>query len=443
MLCSTDKPRAQGDVAVSPEDLLVSRSASAKARPRPVRSTAAAVDNAEALRSLKEEKSKMVGAEAEGGTFSSKKKVGRKRKAEAESPVQSSASKDIKMKTYQGLVSKPIKDAGYEIIKTPTSFTKITSDAATAKALKKTREEDCEIVIEDEVKKEAAPVKVMDSDRYMCPYEDCQSESKNAQSIKIHLALVHYKKTIQAEFPNWKKQKCEECDRSIGQMTAYYLHMANHKKYKYMDLSPDQLRVPAARKPPGKEMEPPISQPTNHEGRASNSSEQGKVESSPFGSANKVLKTNPQSFSPMITPISKTGNFVKTGPMYKTSSSPGFTKVRLKSIDVETHYSLNSLSVQVSRSSGFSSSPGYQVVRTTPTASKVTPKSYTATVTAAAKGPPGPGQIIRIPGPGGAGAEVKPEPGTMRRMSDGFSGGSPGTDSTLGVKRNDTLEFKI
>ena len=83
------------------------------------------------------------------------------------------------------------------------------------------------------------------------------------------------------------------------------------------------------------------------------------------------------------------------------------------------------------------------MVRTTPTASKVTPKSYTATVTAAAKGPPGPGQIIRIPGPGGAGAEVKPEPGAMRRMSDGFSGGSPGTDSTLGVIRNDTLEFKI
>ena len=424
---SSDKPRARGDVAVSPEDLLVSRSASAKARPRPVRSTAAAVDNAEALRSLKEEKNKVAGTEVEGATFSSKKKVGRKRKAEAESPVQPSASKDIKMKTYQGPVTKPTRDVGYEIIKTPTSFTKITSDAAAAKDLKKSREEECEIVIEDEVKKEkeAAPVKVMDNDRYMCPYEDCQSESKNAQSIKIHLALVHYKKTIQAEFPNWKKQKCEECDRSIGQMTAYYLHMANHKKYKYMDLSPDQLRVPAARKPPGKEMEPPISHPTNHEGKGSSFSEQGKTVSSPFGSANKVTKTNPKSFSPIVTPITKTGNYVKTGPMYKTSSSPGFTQVRLKSVDVEAN-SLNTLSIQVSRSSGFSSSPGYQVVRTTPTASKVTPKSYTATVTAAAKGPPGPGQIIRIPGPG---AEVKPEPGAMRRMSDGFSGGSPGTDS--------------
>lgn len=429
LLSSSDKPRARGDVAVSPEDLLVSRSASAKARPRPVRSTAAAVDNAEALRSLKEEKNKVAGTEVEGATFSSKKKVGRKRKAEAESPVQPSASKDIKMKTYQGPVTKPTRDVGYEIIKTPTSFTKITSDAAAAKDLKKSREEECEIVIEDEVKKEkeAAPVKVMDTDRYMCPYEDCQSESKNAQSIKIHLALVHYKKTIQAEFPNWKKQKCEECDRSIGQMTAYYLHMANHKKYKYMDLSPDQLRVPAARKPPGKEMEPPISHPTNHEGKGSSFSEQGKTVSSPFGSANKVLKTNSKSFSPIVTPITKTGNYVKTGPMYKTSSSPGFTQVRLKSVDVEAN-SLNTLSIQVSRSSGFSSSPGYQVVRTTPTASKVTPKSYTATVTAAAKGPPGPGQIIRIPGPG---AEVKPEPGAMRRMSDGFSGGSPGTDSNI------------
>ena len=93
----------------------------------------------------------------------------------------------------------------------------------------------CEITLDDDEKRSP--------ERYLCPYSECQSESKNAQSIKVHLALVHYKKTIQAEFPDWKKQKCESCDKIFGQMTAYYLHMANHKKYKFMDCSPEDFKA--------------------------------------------------------------------------------------------------------------------------------------------------------------------------------------------------------
>ena len=99
-------------------------------------------------------------------------------------------------------------------------------------------DDDCEIIIDSEIEKKniSVELKAEESERYVCPFKDCRSESKNAQSIKVHLALVHYKKSIQSEFPNWKKQKCDECEKSFGQMTAYYLHMANHKKYQYMDL---------------------------------------------------------------------------------------------------------------------------------------------------------------------------------------------------------------
>jgi len=108
-------------------------------------------------------------------------------------------------------------------------------------------DDDCEIILdsEEEGKSNVSSVeinKTQDAERYICPFKDCRSESKNAQSIKVHLALVHYKKSIQSEFPNWKKQKCDECEKSFGQMTAYYLHMANHKKYQYMDL-PAQAMV--------------------------------------------------------------------------------------------------------------------------------------------------------------------------------------------------------
>ena len=45
---------------------------------------------------------------------------------------------------------------------------------------------------------------------------------------------IMYKKEIQADFPNCRTQKCEQCDRSFVQMTAYYLHMANHTNSKFV-----------------------------------------------------------------------------------------------------------------------------------------------------------------------------------------------------------------
>lgn len=86
-------------------------------------------------------------------------------------------------------------------------------------------------------------------ERFSCPFTDCSSESRSAQSIKVHLALVHYKKEIQADFPNWRTQKCEQCDRSFGQMTAYYLHMAQHKAYPHMEGSSANPSAPPG--PPG------------------------------------------------------------------------------------------------------------------------------------------------------------------------------------------------
>jgi len=116
------------------------------------------------------------------------------------------------------------------LAKVPTKSSSIKSSA---------QDDDCEIIDDSLTEKNntsVEEVKNEEVERYICPFNECQSESKNAQSIKVHLALVHYKKIIQSEFPNWKKQKCDECDKSFGQMTAYYLHMANHKKYQYMDL---------------------------------------------------------------------------------------------------------------------------------------------------------------------------------------------------------------
>jgi len=110
----------------------------------------------------------------------------------------------------------------------------------------KAAKENIEIVIDDDDndgKVEKIESSNNDNEKYYCPFKDCKSESKTSQSIKVHLALVHYKKTIQTDFPNWKRQKCDQCDKSFGQMTAYYLHMANHKRYPFMDLPGDALRV--------------------------------------------------------------------------------------------------------------------------------------------------------------------------------------------------------
>ena len=58
--------------------------------------------------------------------------------------------------------------------------------------------------------------------------------SSTSQSFKVHLARVHYKKEIQADFSNWRTQKCEQCDRSFSQMTAYYMNMANQTNSKFV-----------------------------------------------------------------------------------------------------------------------------------------------------------------------------------------------------------------
>ena len=226
-----------------------------------------------------------------------------------------------------------------------------------------------EIIIDDDIKKENPKI---DDDKFVCPYEDCQSESKNAQSIKIHLALVHYKKTIQAEFPNWKKQKCEECDRSIGQMTAYYLHMANHKKYKYMDLTPEQLKASNSKSLGIKVKDPSANnQQFGSERRSSSNTEsQIRMVSSPFVSAGTASFTpKPKSFSPLVSSsgLTKSASFVKTSSTSKLSNNSGFT--------------------QITRSNSFVSSspgPGYQTIRTPIT--KATTKSFTSTLTPAMKG---------------------------------------------------------
>jgi len=164
-------------------------------------------------------------------------------------------------------------------------------------------------------------------EKYCCPYKDCVSESKNAQSIKVHLALVHYKKAIQSEFPNWKRQKCDECNKSFGQMTAYYLHMANHKKYEYMDLPAQALLATAPSQPAGQQSQFPAAaskpsaivgvKPTKSFGTITRPA---SLVQSPLP-ANNVARNRSRSF----TPSQKSFGFVpinhKTSPV--TTLTPG------------------------------------------------------------------------------------------------------------------------
>ena len=212
---------------VPPEDLFVSRSASSnknktKASLRNSNSVKeSGVDPAEVLKSLKEEKSKVRLSELNG---EAKKKGGKKRKQDLDSsdmdidqsPVSNSlfAGSKVKLSGIPSNSKSSDKDT-FSGVKPQVMMPP--SKTPTPKfGVKSNNKDVCEIVLDDnDIKKEVLS-RAEDNDKYVCPFEDCQSESKNAQSIKIHLALVHYKKTIQAEFPNWKKQKCEECDRSIG-----------------------------------------------------------------------------------------------------------------------------------------------------------------------------------------------------------------------------------
>ena len=218
---------------VPPEDLFVSRSASSKTKTKAsLRNSNLAkesvVDPAEVLKSLKEEKSKVRLSELSG---EAKKKGGKKRKQEIDSsdmdteqsPVSNSlfAGSKVKMSGIPSNSKSSDKET-FNGVK-PTVMMPPTKTPTPKFGVKSINKDVCEIVLDDnDIKKEVLS-RAEDTDKYVCPYEDCQSESKNAQSIKIHLALVHYKKTIQAEFPNWKKQKCEECDRSIGKSIFYVL----------------------------------------------------------------------------------------------------------------------------------------------------------------------------------------------------------------------------
>ena len=148
--------------------------------------------------------------------------------------------------------SKPleVKNSGLTMVKMPDKSAMNIAMHVEKPVLSMTRVPEMSIEIDDEeveiIGSEKRADKVEVVERFTCPFPDCSSESRTAQSIKVHLALVHYKKEIQADFPNWRTQKCEQCDRSFGQMTAYYLHMAQHKAYPHMEIG---ISTPAA--PPG------------------------------------------------------------------------------------------------------------------------------------------------------------------------------------------------
>ena len=164
-------------------------------------------------------------------------------------------------------------------------------------------------------------------------------------------------------------------------MTAYYLHMANHKKYKYMDLTPEQLKASKGKKvsvTSGRAtITPNIPQPFFLDTKKSLGDSQNKSVSSPFASVNKIFTPKAKSYSPNVQSLTKSNSFVKSA---STAKSPGFTQI----------------SRSASFVSGASPGPGYSAVQTG--GIKFTPKGFT---TSGAKGPPGPGQVIRLPGPSG------------------------------------------
>ena len=166
-------------------------------------------------------------------------------------------------------------------------------------------------------------------------------------------------------------------------MTAYYLHMANHKKYKYMDLTPEQLKASKGKKDSTSgraTITPNIPQPFFLDNKKSLGDAQNKSVSSPFTSVNKIFTPKPKSYSPTIQSLPKSNSFVKTT---STSKSPGFAQITRSASYV----------------SGSSPGPGYSTVPVQGGGAKFTPKGFT---TSGVKGPPGPGQVIRLPGPSGS-----------------------------------------
>merc|ERR1719357_1263487 len=175
-------------------------------------------------------------------------------------------------------------------------------------------------------------------ERFSCPFNDCSSESRSAQSIKVHLALVHYKKEIQADFPNWRTQKCEQCDRSFGQMTAYYLHMAQHKAYPHMEgISANPSAPPG---PPGPLATPtltpswPSSVPSKIDSRGRSSAQMASSVRSAASEepSQRSFGQNPSSYSQYrrisltsSSPSSKSQPYPASGGFTASPASSGFT----------------------------------------------------------------------------------------------------------------------
>ena len=185
-----------------------------------------------------------------------KKKVEEDFVSKVNSPMESSKfhSSAVPNKTLE------VKNLGLTMVKKPERSATSIAKPVEKPVLSMTRvPEKMSIEIDDEeveiIGSEERAEKVEVVERFTCPFPDCSSESRTAQSIKVHLALVHYKKEIQADFPNWRTQKCEQCDRSFGQMTAYYLHMAQHKAYPHMESGTPTPAAPPG--PPG-----PVTTPT-------------------------------------------------------------------------------------------------------------------------------------------------------------------------------------
>ena len=161
-------------------------------------------------------------------------------------------------------------------------------------------------------------------------------------------------------------------------MTAYYLHMANHKKYKYMDLTPEQLKASKGKRATtGRATITPNNPQTFFLDNKKSSGDMSV--NSPFASVNKVFTPKPKTYSSMAPSLPKSNSFVKTP---SSSKSPGFTQITRSSSFV----------------SGASPGPGYSTVQTGGV--KFTPRGLTTS--GGTKRPPGPGQIIRLPGPSGS-----------------------------------------
>jgi len=195
-----------------------------------------------ALKRLEKEKRKLVSAEEKKKAETDRKRDLRPKNKKQEvtadkNPIPEKELKDKVVKTVEDVPTPTNIGSKSQVI---SSVSPVKLDLEKPKKNQESKsmkdDVDCEIILDSAETIGSTVAKNSEVERYVCPFTDCHSESKNVQSIKVHLALVHYKKLIQSEFPNWKKQKCDECDKSFGQMTAYYLHMANHKKFQYMDL---------------------------------------------------------------------------------------------------------------------------------------------------------------------------------------------------------------